>query len=544
MWEIRCLYFYAVCFLIRLSVVNSIWNLRSLMKSFFLLLALELFILLVTICPLLPLIIIMMNRILLFLCFEFTSCSWGSFLPFALTILLRESYGEDIAGTETERSENGEESEYGGSFIDDEEPQVLSSSQDFSAVSESNEEMADLKIPKGDKGRPKRRLRKKYRNSGSENGESSSQKDFTSGVAAMEVLESETEDKLPISSLSWGKCTSKSGKANVEEKSRKETDNRSDNEIEDNVTMLKGTNAVRGVEPECKSGNRNGGKQKHELRVGNALVPKKKREDLAKEEGLLEADHCMIEEVILEQNDQNKKLTSKKKCKYDNLLLASSQVDTEVGVKLKRKRKEQFEEKTLENNVNKEDETHKIGSNYTVTKDVDVEDRENQNQVNDNHSRKTKKKRRCKDEEGDAMKVEPPVLPAHEKKRSDVEMGAKNANDKEIQLSNGIIIEELEMGKPDGKIASLGKKVRVHYTGKLKESGQVFDSSVGRANLKFRLGGKKVQELWNVGLDGMRIGGKRRLIVPPSVSYTNEGTSENIPPNSWLVFDVELIKVK
>ncbi|PPD89157.1 hypothetical protein GOBAR_DD13914 [Gossypium barbadense] len=330
----------------------------------------------------------------------------------------------------------------------------------------ANEEMADLKIPKGDKGRPKTRLRKKYRNSGFENEESSSQKDFTSGVAAMEVLESETEDKLPISSLSWGKCTSKSGKANVEEKSRKETDNRSDNEIEDNVTMLKGTNAVRGVEPECKSGNRNGGKQKHELRVGNALVPKKKREGLAKEEGLLEADHCMIEEVILEQNDQNKKLTSNKKCKYDNLLLASCQVDTEVGVKLKRKRKEQFEEKTLENNVNKEDETHKIGSNYTVTKYVDVEDRDNQNQV------------------------------------------------------------------------------RVHYTGKLKESGQVFDSSVGRAHLKFRLGGKKVQELWNVGLDGMRIGGKRRLIVPPSVSYTNEGTSENIPPNSWLVFDVELIKVK
>lgn len=61
-----------------------------------------------------------------------------------------------------------------------------------------------------------------------------------------------------------------------------------------------------------KSGNRNGGKQKHELRVGNALVPKKKRGGLAKEEGLLEADHCMIEEVILEQNDQNKKLTSKK----------------------------------------------------------------------------------------------------------------------------------------------------------------------------------------------------------------------------------------
>lgn len=61
-----------------------------------------------------------------------------------------------------------------------------------------------------------------------------------------------------------------------------------------------------------KSGNRNGGKQKHGLCVDNALVPKKKREDLVKEERLLEADHCMIEEVKLEQNDQNKKPTSNK----------------------------------------------------------------------------------------------------------------------------------------------------------------------------------------------------------------------------------------
>ena len=54
--------------------------------------------------------------------------------------------------------------------------------------------------------------------------------------------------------------------------------------------------------------------------------------------------------------------------------------------------------------------------------------------------------------------MEPPISSAHEKKRSVVEMEGKNANDKAIQLSNGIIIEELEMGKPDGKIASLGKK--------------------------------------------------------------------------------------
>lgn len=126
----------------------------------------------------------------------------------------------------------------------------FSNLNDFFGLTSANEEMKDLKIPKGDKGRRRRRLRKKYLNSGSENEESSSQKDFTSGVAAMEILESETEDKLPISSLSWGKCTSKSGKANVEKKARKETDNCSDNGIEDNATMLNGTNAVRGVEPE------------------------------------------------------------------------------------------------------------------------------------------------------------------------------------------------------------------------------------------------------------------------------------------------------
>ncbi|XWS10428.1 hypothetical protein CRYUN_Cryun39dG0076800 [Craigia yunnanensis] len=442
-----------------------------------------------------------------------------------------ESYGVDIAETETERSENSEESEYDGSFInDDEDPQIFPSSPESSAGSGSNEEMLDLKKSKDGKGR-RRRLRKKYRLSESENDDSSQPKDFTKAVAAVEVLDSEIEDTLPISSLCRGKHASNGGKADVEEKARKETTNLNDNETEDNATMLEGINAAIDVQPKW-----NEEKQKHVLGVDNALMPKKKREELSKEEIFPESDHGMIGELVLKQNDQNQKLASNEECKYNDLLLASSQVGLEDGAKLKRKRKGHVEEKTLKGNVAKEDEGQKSGSNLdSVTEDVDVEDKETQKLVND----KRKKKKRCKNkEDGDDMKMEPPISSAHEKKRSIVEMESKNANDKAIQLSNGIIIEEKLFTK------FYLCQVRVHYTSKLKETGQGFDSSAGKPLLKFRLGGEKVPELWNVGLDGMRVGGKRRLTVPPSVSYRNEGASENIPPNSWLVFDVELVKVR
>ncbi|XP_022718143.1 peptidyl-prolyl cis-trans isomerase FKBP43-like isoform X2 [Durio zibethinus] len=452
--------------------------------------------------------------------------------------LLRESYGEDIAETETERTKNSEESEYGGSFIDDDDPQVLPSSPDSYAQPGSNEEMLDLKKSKNGKGRC--RLRKKFQFNESENDDSFQQKDFTGAVAAMEVLDSETEDALPISSLCKAKQASNSRKADMEEKPGKETEKLNHNETKDEATMLEGSNAAIGVQPKSESSARNEEKQKHVLGVDNALMPKKKRQELTEEERFPEADHGMIGNMELEQNDQNQKLASNEENKHNDLLLASSQVGLEDKAKLKRKRKEHAKEKMLKDNAAKEDEGQKGDLNLdSGIKDVHVEDKETQKEVNDK-----KKKKRCKNkEDGDAMKMEPPVLSAHEKNRS-VAMEGNDANDKAIQLSNGIIIEELEMGKPEGKIATLGKKVHVHYTGKLKESGQVFDSSAGKALFKFHLGGEKVPELWNVGLDGMRVGGRRRLIVPPSVSYRNEGARENVPPNSWLVFDVELVKVR
>ncbi|KAI3458261.1 hypothetical protein Pfo_014924 [Paulownia fortunei] len=108
---------------------------------------------------------------------------------------------------------------------------------------------------------------------------------------------------------------------------------------------------------------------------------------------------------------------------------------------------------------------------------------------------------------------------------------------------NGLVIEELVMGKPDGKRASPGKKVSVHYIGKLKKNGQIFDSNIGRAPFKFRLGIGQVIKGWDVGVNGMRIGDKRRLTIPPAMGYGAKGCGAAIPPNSWLVFDVELVDV-
>ncbi|KAL2555995.1 Peptidyl-prolyl cis-trans isomerase FKBP53 [Forsythia ovata] len=108
---------------------------------------------------------------------------------------------------------------------------------------------------------------------------------------------------------------------------------------------------------------------------------------------------------------------------------------------------------------------------------------------------------------------------------------------------NGLVIEELAMGRPDGKRASPGKKVSVNYIGKLKKNGKIFDSNIGRAPFKFRLGIGQVIKGWDVGVNGMRIGDKRRLTIPPAMGYGAKGAGGTIPPNSWLVFDVELVDV-
>jgi FKBP-type peptidyl-prolyl cis-trans isomerase len=105
----------------------------------------------------------------------------------------------------------------------------------------------------------------------------------------------------------------------------------------------------------------------------------------------------------------------------------------------------------------------------------------------------------------------------------------------------GLQIEDLVVGA--GAEAVSGKPVSVHYTGWLT-NGQKFDSSLDRGQpFKFPLSGGRVIKGWDLGVAGMRIGGKRRLTIAPELGYGARGAGHIIPPNATLVFEVELLGV-
>lgn len=101
-----------------------------------------------------------------------------------------------------------------------------------------------------------------------------------------------------------------------------------------------------------------------------------------------------------------------------------------------------------------------------------------------------------------------------------------------------------------GAVAQRGARLTVHYTGWLYDSarpdnkGKQFDSSVGSEPFTFRLGAGEVIRGWDQGFEGMRVGGKRRLIIPPDLGYGSMGTPDGaIPGNAGLVFEMELLGV-
>ncbi len=108
-------------------------------------------------------------------------------------------------------------------------------------------------------------------------------------------------------------------------------------------------------------------------------------------------------------------------------------------------------------------------------------------------------------------------------------------------LKGGIVVEDLKMG--NGPEAKPGKMVGMYYDGKLKSNNKRFDSTLKGAPFKFKLGKGEVIKGWDVGLEGIKVGGKRRLTIPPKLAYGAQGAAPDIPPNATLVFEVECKQV-
>ena len=113
---------------------------------------------------------------------------------------------------------------------------------------------------------------------------------------------------------------------------------------------------------------------------------------------------------------------------------------------------------------------------------------------------------------------------------------------KVVTTKSGLKYEDIKEGT--GAEAKSGDTVDVHYTGWLKD-GKKFDSSKDRGQpFSFKLGAGRVIKGWDEGVAGMRVGGKRKLIIPPELGYGKRGAGNVIPPDAELTFEVELLKIK
>lgn len=112
--------------------------------------------------------------------------------------------------------------------------------------------------------------------------------------------------------------------------------------------------------------------------------------------------------------------------------------------------------------------------------------------------------------------------------------------DSNVQNVDGLQIEDVLVGS--GEVAKNGDMLSVHYTGTLTD-GTKFDSSVDRGQpFQFAVGTGQVIEGWEKGFIGMKVGGKRKLTIPPEMAYGERGTG-SIPSNSTLIFEVELLDI-
>jgi FKBP-type peptidyl-prolyl cis-trans isomerase len=118
---------------------------------------------------------------------------------------------------------------------------------------------------------------------------------------------------------------------------------------------------------------------------------------------------------------------------------------------------------------------------------------------------------------------------------------APECNQEPFETEDGVVIEDVECG--DGAVAEDGMLLTVHYVGTL-EDGTKFDSSRDRNEpFPFVLGVTSLIPGWELGMEGMKVGGVRKLTIPPELAYGEQGASGVIPPNATIHFEIELLEV-
>ncbi|KAK6936343.1 Nucleoplasmin-like domain [Dillenia turbinata] len=398
-----------------------------------------------------------------------------------------DSY-EDIEGTDTDESTdyNSEEDEYDDDFIDDSDAHMFPPSP----VPNSGVVIEEIV----DDEKPANSSKPKHAKQGQNNEEGNTDwQIIAKSGTGVPVLESEDEDGFPISSP----AKSKSSVQKTEIRAEKNVDKVNDiNKAKEDVTNLK-----------------------------------------------RKVDHIL-------QDGKPERTTEEVK----NHSHSSDEFVPEIGIEGKKEKKKSKKtkngEKVHEGNISSDKPGTKIGDTATEHDEKPNDDNgSDAQQANGDDSEKKKKKKKKKktktlDSEADATLGQ--NVTDKDTSSMEIEEKTESQPSKTRTFPNGLVIEELAMVKPDGKRASPGKKVSVRYVGKLKKNGQIFDSNIGRAPFKFRLGTGIGQVIkgWDVGVNGMRVGDKRRLTIPPSMGYGASGAGSKIPPNSWLVFDVELIDAK
>ncbi|XP_050224940.1 peptidyl-prolyl cis-trans isomerase FKBP53 [Mercurialis annua] len=403
---------------------------------------------------------------------------------------LRDEYksdsGEDIAETESEdSSENGyDDDDYDVDFIDDD----ADDDDDLemfppSPVPNSGVVIEEIVDDEESNDQPKRL--KKIRNKSSDREDQNSSKGQIVARTSTDVhiLESEDEDGFPIDAS--------------------QNSNAADHEPEQDMQKDKRTKKVK------------------KARDDNDSVSGKKRKDKS-----------------TDQDGEPIRKKKKEKQKEKSKELPSAEIDDG--------KKNNFPEDVIQNEkVKKQDSPDATPDKRGL--DTNVDSLPAENSSDKKKKKKKKKKNKQNQDNGEDTSKNQTASAVGDEAKSALGSSDNQSVDKSSQtrtFSNGLVIEELAMGKPDGKRASPGSQVSVRYIGKLKKNGKIFDSNVGRAPFKFRLGIGEVIKGWDVGVNGMRVGDKRRLTIPPSMGYGDRGAGGKIPPNAWLMFDVELVNVR